>query len=150
MKTVIRLSLVVALGIAFSIRADDAKKETKFDASKLEGKWTYVSGKHAGEASEKDKIAGEVVVTKDSFVLPAGTEKFTVGFKIDAKGTPVKIDMEIKDGPFKDAKAEGLIELNGDEFKLCYNMIGMGGKRPEKFESNKDNGAFLFVLKRVK
>ena len=151
MKSVISLSLVVALGVALAARAEDVKKDAKFDASKMEGKWTYVSGTRAGETVEKDHLVGEVVITKDTITMPAGPDsKFVIGYKVDAKGTPVKIDMEIKDGPVKEGKAEGLIELKGDELKLCYAVISTGGKRPEKFESTKDNGAFYFVLKRMK
>jgi hypothetical protein len=46
--------------------------------------------------------------------------------------------------------AEGIIELKGDELKIAYGVTGMGGKRPEKFESTKDNGAHYFVLTRKK
>jgi len=150
-KFTLSLSLAIALGITLAARADDAKKDAKFDASKLEGKWTYVSGKRAGETVEKDRLVGEVAFTKDTITIPAGPDmKFTIGYTIDAKGTPAKVDMEIKDGPVKEGKAEGLIQLKADELTLCYAVTSMGGKRPEKLESTKDNQAFYFVLKRKK
>jgi hypothetical protein len=35
--------------------------------------------------------------------------------------------------------------------KICYKPdLGDGAKRPEKFESTKDNGNFLFELKKAK
>lgn len=147
MKSAFSLSLAVVLGFATLARADDKK----FDASKLEGKWTYVSGKKAGEASAKEALMGTVEITKDKFSIPGPEGKpMAVGYKLDAKDSPVKIDLEILDGMFKGSKAEGFIELKGDELKLCYAMIMGDTKRPTKLESTKDNGAFLFVLKRMK
>ena len=148
MKAAVCLSLAVALGIAVSARAEDAKK---FDAKKLEGKWTYVSGKKAGEDSAKEALMGTVEITKDKLIIPGPEGKpMNISYKLDDKETPVKIDMEILDGMFKGGKAEGLIELKGDELKLSYAMIMGDTKRPAKLESTKDNGAFYFVLKRMK
>jgi uncharacterized protein (TIGR03067 family) len=133
-------------------RADDANKDAKFDAKKLEGKWTYVSGKKAGENSAKESLMGTVEITKDKFNIPGPEMKtMPVGYKLDAKESPAKIDLEILDGMFKGGKAEGIIEVKDDELKLCYVMVmGADAKRPTKFESTKDNGAFYFVLKRMK
>ena len=151
MKTVISLSLVVALGIALLARAEDAKKDAKFAGTKLEGKWTYVSGKKAGEDSAKEALMGTVEITKEKITIPGPEGKpFGIGYKLDAKGSPIKIDLEILDGDFKGGKAEGIIELKGDDLRICYGVTSMGGKRPEKFESTKDNAAHYFVLKRKK
>ena len=147
MKPVISLSLVVALGVALTARAEDAK----FDASKMEGKWTYVSGKKAGADSAKEALMGTVEITKDKITIPGPDGKsFSIGYKLDVKPSPVKVDLEILDGDFKGGMAEGIIELKDDELKICYGLTSMGGKRPEKFESTKDNGAHYFVLKRKK
>jgi uncharacterized protein (TIGR03067 family) len=147
-KTVAKLSLIVALGFGVMARAEDAKK---FDASKLEGKWTYVSGKKAGEDSAKESLMGTVEITKDKFAIPGPEMKpMAIGYKLDTKESPVQIDLEILDGMFKGGKAEGIIELKGDELKFCYTMKMGDAKRPTKFESTKDNAAFYFVLKRKK
>jgi uncharacterized protein (TIGR03067 family) len=64
----------------------------------------------------------------------------------------MQIDMEGDEGPAKGFKAEGIIALDGDTLKLAYstNIPGFDGKRPEKFESTKDNKAFLFLMKKAK
>jgi len=144
MKIAVSLSLVLVLGIALAARADDAKKDAKFEASKLEGKWTYVSGKKAGENSAKEALAGTVEITKDKLTIPGPEGKpMPIGYKLDAKGSPVKIDMEILDGMFKGGKAEGIIELKGDELKLCYAMImGDMGKRPPSSNRRKTMARF--------
>lgn len=137
-------SLIVAfIGAALAT----AEEKNTFDAKKLEGSWTYVEGKRSGDAAAKESLQGKVTFTKDTITVPAGPDmKFTMAFKINAKANPVEIDIEIKDGPVNEGKAVGIIEVTGDTLKLCYSAAN---KRPKKFESTKDNGAFYFVLKRA-
>ena len=141
------LALLIAAAAA---RAED-KKDAGFDAAKLVGDWTYAEGVRGGEKVAKANLEGKVAFTKDRITIPSGDKDkpFIMAYTIDAKASPAKIDMEIKDGPVKEGKAEGIISLEGDELKLCYVVVGTG-KRPAKFESTKDNGAFLFVLKKAK
>ena len=60
--------------------------------------------------------------------------------------------MEGKEGPAAGTKAEGIVALDGDTLKLAYttNIPEFDGKRPEKFESTKDNKAFYFVMTKEK
>ncbi len=44
--------------------------------------------------------------------------------------------------------SEGIIEVKGDEIKLCYAMPME--KRPTKFESPKDSKILYFTMKKVK
>jgi len=138
-------SLVLGLFLTTIATAED---KPAFDAKKLEGEWTYVSGKRAGDDANKESLQGKVTITKDMITVPAGPDmKFIMAYKVDAKTNPVSIDIEIKDGPVKEGKAAGIIALDGDTLKLCYTAMG---KRPTKFESTKENGEFYFVLKRAK
>ncbi len=153
MKTLASLTLALMV-VSFAV-ADDEKPEEKkkdFDPAKLVGDWTYVSGMKAGTKVEKEVLAGKVTFTKDTITVPAGPEaKFVMAYKIDAKNSPTQLDMEIKDGPVKEGKALGIISLEGDELKICYvPLMDKDAKRPTKFESTKDDGAFVFVLKRSK
>ena len=144
MKRLATLGLV--LGIALAAAAGDAKK---FDAAKLVGDWTYVEGMRGGEKIPEDRLSTKVTFTKDTVRVPAGKDAtFLMAYKLNPKETPVAIDLEIKDGPVKEGKAVGIIALDGDKVQLCY--VAEGGARPKKFESTKDNNAFLFVLKRAK
>lgn len=147
MKSLVTLG--VAVLVAAFVAADEKKEEAKFDASKIVGDWVYASGMRAGEKVDKDRLKGTVTIKKDEILVPAGKDgHFTMGYTIDAKAKPAKIDIEIKDGPHKGAKAEGIITVKDREVTLCYVMISdKGEKRPAKFESTKDNQAFLFVLK---
>jgi uncharacterized protein (TIGR03067 family) len=146
MRRVAAVALV--LGVAFVAAAQD-KKDAKFDPAKLVGDWTYVEGARSGEKVPKERLGEKVTFTKDIVTVPAGPgEKFTIAYKLNTKMTPVAIDLDIKDGPVKEGKALGIIEMEGDMVKFCY--APDPGKRPTKFESTKENGAFLFVLKRAK
>ncbi len=141
------LALGLALLVAYPLAADD--KKPAVDVAKLAGDWTFVSGARGGAAIDKDRLKAKITFAKDTVTIPtAEGEKFIMAFKIDTKANPPAIDMEIKDGPVKEGKAVGIIALDGDDLKLCYNAEG--GKRPEKFESTKENNAFYFVLKRAK
>jgi uncharacterized protein (TIGR03067 family) len=148
MKAVSTCCLALLLGVAVTAE-EGAKKPEPLDPAKLVGDWTYVSGVKAGEKLPADHLAGKVTFTKDTVLVPAGKDmKFVMAYKIDPKASPATIDLDIKDGPVKEGKAAGIIALEGDELKLCYAVAP--GKRPEKFESTKDNGAMYFVLKRAK
>lgn len=140
------VALVVCAGVA-------AAEDKKFDAAKLEGKWTITAGWKEGDKLDAKNIAGEVTIAKDTFTIK-GEDGMThvMGFKLDAAKTPIQIDMVGKEGPAKDIKAEGVIEMKGEELHLAYvaQIPGMEGKRPTKPESTKDNKALYFVLKKAK
>jgi len=141
------VTLSVLLVVAAIARAED---KPKFDASKLVGDWTYVSGEKGGAKIDKKNLEGKVVVTKDTFTVPSGdpAKPFVMKYTINDKVSPPTIDMTITAGPVKDAKAVGIITIEGEEVKLCY--VDGTEKRPTKFESTKDNKAFYFVLKKAK
>jgi uncharacterized protein (TIGR03067 family) len=142
--------LIAAVLVAAPVFAEDAKvKETAFDAAKLLGDWKITAGWKAGEKSEPDRLKPKIKITKDIITVGEGDMKFVIAYKIDAKASPTAIDMEIKEGPAgADLKAVGIVALDGDGFKLCYvQKEADDTKRPTKFESTKDNNAFLFTLK---
>jgi uncharacterized protein (TIGR03067 family) len=144
------ISWSVALVIVAAAAHAEDKKE--FDPAKVVGNWTYESGVVNGGKVDKDHLVGKVEFTKDTIVIPSGDKDkpFKMTYTINVKHTPALLNMEIKDGPIKEGKAEGIISLDGDEMKIAYVVAGTGHKRPTKFESTKDSGVFLFVLKKAK
>src|SRR5262249_9155501 len=129
-----------------------AEEKKNFDAAKLIGNWSYVSGKESGNDVKKEVLAGKVTFTKDTITVPSGTDKpFLMSYTVDSKTSPANIDMTIKDGPVKEGKAIGIISVEGDELKLAYTVVmDKDAKRPTKFESTKENKAFFFVMKKAK
>jgi uncharacterized protein (TIGR03067 family) len=141
-------TLVVAFSIVVAANAEDTKAKAAFDPAKIVGVFQITEGTRQGDKIDKEKFKAKITVTKDTFTVPNEDQKFTIAYKIDTKPTPAAIDMEITDGPVKDIKAIGIVAADGDGFKLCYAVQeGPDTKRPTKFESTKENNAFLFVLK---
>jgi len=149
-------SLMLALLMALPLvaLADDSKPEKgdkaeKFDAAKLVGEWKITEGTRSGDKKEPDSLKGAVVITKDKISLKSMDMDFVFSYKLDDKKDPVAIDMEtLEPDAIKGTKAQGIIKIVGDKFTLCYNP--MGGARPTKFESTKDDGNFLFVHTKAK
>lgn len=150
--TAIRILTVgVALAAATFAGAADEKKGDKDAADMLVGSWKVTDGKKAGAAMGDDAKKGTYVITKDTIkIMVDGMDKplFVFKYTLDTKATPVAIDMEITDGPGADtkgAKAKGIVEATGDEFKIAYDPHG--GDRPTKFDGEK---FYFFTLKKEK
>jgi uncharacterized protein (TIGR03067 family) len=131
-----------------ALAAEDKDKQGKFDAAKLVGTWKYVSGEKNGEKIDKDRLKDQTVsITKDTITLK-GEQTFVIKYELDAKKKPATVKMEITESPFgAGAKAEGILELKGDELKICYTP---DGEAPKKFETKEGSKAHLFILKRSK
>lgn len=137
--------VVVVLFTVTAIAKEEGDAKKGFPKEKLVGEWGYVSGVRAGEQVPAERLDSTVTFAADTVTIPAGPDKFVMAYKIDDSSSPAKIDLEIKSGPVNEGKAVGIIAFDGEQLKLCYDPAGM--TRPTKFESTKDNGAFLFVLK---
>jgi uncharacterized protein (TIGR03067 family) len=150
MKIGIWLAACNVLVLVGQFGAGDKGKDDKFDAAKLVGKWKYVSGVKNGEKYDEEHLKKQdVEISKDKFTLNTGEAIFVMKYELDTKQKPVIIKLEITDGPFGvGAKAKGIIELKGDEFKLCYDP--MDGDAPKTFESKEGSKVHLFTLKRAK
>jgi len=140
------MSFVVFAGFAV------AEEKKKFDPASIQGKWTFTGGTKAGTKVEEASLKAEVTITKDTITIKDPSEVHVMAFKLDVTKSPIEINMEGKEGPAKGTMGEGIIEIDGDTLKLAYstNIPGFDGKRPTKFESTKDNKAFLFTLKKAK
>ncbi len=146
--TLVTLAVITLIA---SAGAEAPKYKAAFDPAKLVGAWTLASGERAGEKIEKDHLPPKVTFTKETVTVPAGPDqRFLIAYKVDAKARPVAIDMQIKEGPVNEGKALGILEPDGDGFKLCYVVDDGNAKRPVRCESTKDNNAFLFVLRPAK
>src|SRR5262249_52914972 len=110
----------------------DKGKEGGFDAAKLLGQWKYVSGEKGGEKVEAENLKQVVTITKDTWTLKDDDSKFVMKYELDAKKDPVAIKFTMTESPFgAGAKTNGIIELKGDELRVCYNADGKDA--PKKF-----------------
>lgn len=148
MKSLRAIAFILAASVGFPALAED-KKDSKFDAAQLVGDWNVTGGKKMGKEIGDEGKKGTYTFTKDKITLKEdGKVMFEFSYTIDAKTSPMNIELEIAkseiDG-LKGLKAKGIIEWKDGELKLCYD--GMGGDRPMKFDDEK---AFSFVLKKKK
>jgi uncharacterized protein (TIGR03067 family) len=153
--------LVAPIGVATF--AGDAKDE-KLDPTKLVGKWKCV----AATISDKKRTADDlkevtVTITKETITVKDGDVKdgdvtVVMEYKLDTKVKPVVIKFKVTKveapGPpnpnstlKKDARAEGIMKLKGNELWICYDPDG--GAAPESFDV-KDTKNHVFVLKQAK
>jgi uncharacterized protein (TIGR03067 family) len=147
MRYAICLGAAYLLVSVYSTRADEPAKNGKFDPAKMAGTWSYVSAEKDGVKSDPTSLKDKVTITKESITLGEGENKFVFKFAIDGKKDPVRISLEGTEGLGKGSKAEGIIELTGDQLKLCY---APSGDAPKKFESKEGSGHRLVILKRAK
>ena len=145
---------VIGLGACLLVLAANplgaADKEAKFDAEKLVGKWEYVSGEKAGEKVDAERFKSQTVtITKETVTLKSPDATFVMKYELDTTKKPVTIKLTMTESPFgAGAVAHGIIELEGDNLKMCYNKEG--DEAPKKFETKGNDKGHLFVLKRTK
>jgi uncharacterized protein (TIGR03067 family) len=145
------LAVVLAASPGAAQEEKDAKAE-KFDPAKLVGTWDYVSAEKNGAKADAESLKkqGNVTITKETITLKNEAGKFVMKYTLDAKKSPVGIEMEMTESPFgAGAKSKGIIELKGDDLKFCYNPDG-DGAAPTEFKTKEGGSAHYFVLKRSK
>jgi uncharacterized protein (TIGR03067 family) len=148
-KTGIYLGLLAIAFLAIPWSATGQGKSAALDVAKLEGTWDYLSGVKNGQKFDKEHFKDQmVIITKDKLTLK-GEATFVMKYEIDAKATPAVIKLLITESPFGDgAKAIGIVELNGDNLKICYAPEGKDA--PKTFESKEGSMTHYFELKRAK
>jgi uncharacterized protein (TIGR03067 family) len=148
MKRAVSLGLCALVLVASGVTAEE--KDAKLDADKLVGKWTYVSGEKSGAKIDAAMLKDQkVTFTKENITLEGTAGKFVMKYTLDAKKSPVGIEMTMTESPFgAGATAKGIIELKGDDLKFCYNY--MMGEAPKEFKTKEGSMDHLFVLKRAK
>mgnify|MGYP001806778394 CR=1 FL=1 len=144
--------LVAVAVFAGGLAAEDKKEAPKFDASKLEGKWTITAMTKMGEKVDTKDMKDPVVITKDKITTKTGAGEFVFKYTVDAKADPAGVDMEIVSETFKGTKANGILKLDGDTLMLAYDFDpeAKSPPRPKAFESKKDSKTFSYTMKRVK
>jgi len=147
--TLLRNMAVAALCLFASANAED-KKPAKFDAEKIVGKYSIVSGEKFGKAEPAEMFKNATFeIEKDKMTMPTPDGKFVFAYKIDAATEPAGLDLEITEGPIgKGSKSKGIIKLDDDTLTICY--PAMEGDRPKEFKTSDDKKTMLFVMKKAK
>jgi uncharacterized protein (TIGR03067 family) len=141
------LGLTVAVLFAGLATADD-KKDAKFDAGKMEGKWSITAGSKNGDKADTDKYKDAIEITKEKITLKTPDGTFVFKYTVDDKTSPATINLEIVEPEgFKGTKAAGIVKMDGDSLVLCY--PAMGGDKPKDFDAKKDSGNYSFTMKKA-
>ncbi len=145
MRTALGLSVGLFFLVWGSLGAAD--EGDKFDANKLVGTWTYVSSEKNGQKSDADSLKeSKVIIAKDKMTLEGSQGTFVLKYTLDATKKPVTIAMEMTEGAGQGSTAKGIIEVKGDELKLCYST---SDEAPKKFEAKEGSDNRLVILKRA-
>jgi uncharacterized protein (TIGR03067 family) len=137
-----------------AVAADDSDNKTFL--KELEGAYKVTSAEESGgapppgflDAVEKVTIKGN----KLSFVFKGDggkMEEKTATITVDAASKPVHLDIKPEDGPKKDQTVLGIVSVEGDTMKICFND-GTGNKRPAEFKTAKDDKMMALTLKKIK
>src|ERR1043165_9634659 len=116
------LAVIAVAAVSVLNAGDTAKGGDKFDPAKLVGTWKYVSGIKDGAMIDADHFKEqEVIIAKEKLTLKGPEGTFVIKYELDTKKSPIAVKMEITESPFGACmKADGILELKGDELRLCY------------------------------
>jgi uncharacterized protein (TIGR03067 family) len=137
--------VVILVGAALAVAADDAKDEMK----KLEGTWLVVSGENDGEKFPDEAAKSmKAIVKGDKVTIYMGDK--VVGeatYTVDPTKKPKTMDTTSTMGPDKGKKSLAIYEFDGDTLKICFTE---GDERPKELTGKKGSKCFLIVYKREK
>ena len=137
--------VVLAVGTLIATAAEDAKK----DLEKLEGTWLLVAGERDGKKFTEEEVKKTKLFIKgDTFRIPessvATSQDGTI--KMDPSKKPKEMDATTGSGPDKGKIWQGIYELDGDTYRVCF--APPGKDRPKEFSSKAGSGHLLQVWKR--
>lgn len=142
--------LFLAAGISTAADDETSKKLLK----DLEGSYKVTAAEALGKSPKSFLDTFEKISIKGA--------KFSVTFKVDnqlatevasitvdAIKKPIHFDVKDDSGPSKGKTHLGIISLDGETIKICYNTSS-AQKRPTEFKTTKNDEFVFLTLKRIK
>ena len=140
-------SLWLLAGVAILLVAADAKDDEKKEYERFTGTWVFESVEVGGEKLALDALKGAgLTIDGNKFTAKEKEGAVHGTYKVDLSKKPKTIDVTFSDGPEKGKTMLGIYELDGDTYKVCFDISGK--ERPTKFESKKGTMLVLETLKR--
>jgi len=131
---------------AADVRDDAARAEIK----KFDGTWKLVSVESHGQTRMNPPDSW---VIQDGYAKVYAHKSHLLSYihKVDPGRKPKAIDQytEFHDHKPTTKPVRGIYEIDGDTWKICYNMSA-GAERPKQFTGAKDTNCALYILKREK
>ena len=146
MLLLLKLSVVLALVLAFSLAADggDAK-----DGDNLQGTWLPSTAELGGKMFPDEVRKSIKLVVKDTqYTVTVGKEADQGTVKLNPSAKPKEMDIIGTDGPNKGKTILAIYERDGDTLRICYDLSGKG--RPTEFKTKEGTQLFLVTYKREK
>ena len=146
MLMLLKLSVVLALVLAFSLAADggDAK-----DGDNLQGTWLPSTAELGGKMFPDEVRKSIKLVVKDTqYTVTVGKEADQGTVKLNPSAKPKEMDITGTDGPNKGKTFLAIYERDGDTLRVCYDLSGKG--RPTEFKTKEGTQLFLVTYKREK
>jgi uncharacterized protein (TIGR03067 family) len=121
--------------------------------TRVQGTWEVVRAEKDGNAVPEQHTRGmRMVATDDTLTVfaPNGRPRFVARYSLNVTLKPPAINMVLIDGPNKDQKAQGIVDMEDhDTLKLCYSMGTQG--RPQEFRTQTGGAVDLLIeMRRVK
>jgi uncharacterized protein (TIGR03067 family) len=137
--------LVIASLFPADSRDDAAWAEFK----KFEGTWKLAVVESHGERRTN---APDIWVVHDGQAKVYANKAYLLTYihKLDPALKPKAIDQytDFRDGKPTTTPVRGIYEIDGDTWRICYNMSA-GAERPKEFTGAKNTNCRLYTLKRV-
>jgi uncharacterized protein (TIGR03067 family) len=138
----------VLLALAVTLSAPAAKEAPKKDPPSIVGEWVGEKAEAGGMAlpvppggmTMEFLADGKVVIREGP--KPPETARYTA----DPKKSPAEIDLTPSE-KVKEMTFVGIYKIEGETLTMC---LGIGGKRPDKFETPAGSDCMLMTLKRAK
>ena len=146
MLLLLKLSVVLALVLAFSLAADggDAK-----DGDNLQGTWLPSTAELGGKMFPDEVRKSIKLVVKDTqYTVTVGKEADQGTVKLNPSAKPKEMDITGTDGPNKGKTFLAIYERDGDTLRVCYDLSGKN--RPKEFKTKEGTQLFLVTYKREK
>jgi uncharacterized protein (TIGR03067 family) len=146
MRTVALTGLVAALLIARTALSDEPKDK---EIDKVQGTWLPASAELGGNAyPDEVRKTIKLTIKGDTYLVTVGKNPDRGNIKLDSSAKPKALDVTGTEGPNKGKKIPAIYELDGDTWKICYDLSGKA--RPSEFKTTQGSQQFLVTYKRDK
>jgi uncharacterized protein (TIGR03067 family) len=142
----------LVLALALTLAAPAPKKSDEPPPAKLDGDWVVESFEGPKDGAPPETITMRFADGKISISDPSRKGKAEeVDYTADLTKKPATIDIKPKaggPGGRPDKLVLGIIEVKGDELKICFGKET--ADRPAEFKADVEKGIMVIHLKRVK
>ena len=146
LKQLLEAAVVVAI-IACGIVAGVSVLAADEGNALLDGIWLPVAMEFAGQPFPEEARQGIVLeIAGESYTVTVGKEVDKGTVKVDAAATPAAIDIVGVVGPNKGKTILGIVEVEKDTLRVCYDFSGKD--RPTEFKTAEGTQHFLVTYER--